>query len=278
MKSFAKVQLSGLILLISMLLISTLVSMFSPYTIDGQNLANTLQAPNMSHWLGTDQFGRDMLTRLASAILLSFSLGFLCVVTASLLGMLLGVTAAWCGGKVEQGLEIVVNILLALPGLVLVLLLAALAPGSFAILYIAISLVQWVEYYRVSRAVTKPLLASPEIQVSTLMGFGKWYIFRRHIWPALQPSMVTMAAFGGANAILTMASLGFIAVGIQPPVAELGLMTVELFAFYSGAPWALAQPLIAVALLILGFHLLAGRKDPHQALAVQEQQSLEAGV
>jgi peptide/nickel transport system permease protein len=153
-----------------------------------------------------------------------------------------------------------VNILLALPGLVVVLLFAAIVPGSFWILYLAISLVQWVEYFRVVRAITQNVIQSPARQSSEMMGFSRWYQFKRHIWPAIAPSVFTLAAFGGANAILTMASLGFVYVGIQPPLAELGLMTVELFPFYSDAPWLLAQPLVVIALMVFGFHLLAGKR------------------
>jgi peptide/nickel transport system permease protein len=258
MKQFNRNQKFGLALLLGLFMFSLMVGWFSPYSIDEQNLSIRLMAPNGDHWFGTDHFGRDMLTRLASAIGLSFTLSVLCVISASTLGVTLGVCSAWAGGRVEQGLDIMVNILLALPGLVLVLLLSAIAPGSFFVMYLAISLVQWVEYYRVTRAITRTLIDSPERQVSVMMGFGKWYQFKRHIWPAVAPSVFTMAAFGGANAILMMASLGFVAVGIQPPLAELGLMSVELFPYYVEAPWILAQPLLVVALLVLGFHLLAG--------------------
>ncbi|MEE1675853.1 ABC transporter permease [Agarivorans aestuarii] len=258
MKQINLNQKLGLTILLGLLAFSILVACFSPHSIDEQNLAQRLLLPSGDNWLGTDHFGRDMMTRLASAIGLSFSLGVLCVISASVLGVTLGVCSAWAGGRVEQALDVVVNILLALPGLVLVLLLSALAPGSFLVMYLAISLVQWVEYYRVTRAITRTIVDSPERQVSAMMGFGKWYQFKRHIWPAVAPSVFIMAAFGAANAILMMASLGFIAVGIQPPLAELGLMSVELFPFYIEAPWVLAQPLLVVALLVLGFHLLAG--------------------
>ncbi|MGB2078415.1 MAG: ABC transporter permease [Vibrio sp.] len=261
MKNLAPSQKFGATLLSGLFVVSCIVGWLSPHDLNAQDLTQRLMSPNATHWLGTDQFGRDLLTRVASAIRLSFLLGILCMLSAASMGVAFGVLAAWKGGRFEQSLEVVVNILLALPGLVLVLLLAAIVPGSFVVLYFAISLVQWVEYYRVSRAMTRPLLQSPELQVSQMMGFSNWYLFKRHIWPKLSASIFTMAAFGGGNAILTMASLGFVYVGIQPPLAELGLMSVELFPYYSQAPWALIQPLIAVALLVLGFHLLAGNKN-----------------
>ncbi|MBJ7539043.1 ABC transporter permease [Marinomonas transparens] len=253
-------QKCGLIILLGLLAFAVLGSWLSPYTISQQDLNAILEPPNAQHWLGTDHFGRSMFTRMAYAVGLSFALGLVCVMTSALLGTFLGVWAAWSGKQVDGVLGVFVNILLALPGLVIVLLLAAIAPGSFLMLYLAISLVQWVEYFRVVRAVTQAVVQSPARQSSQMMGFGRWYQFKRHIWPAIAPSVFTLAAFGGANAILTMASLGFIYVGIQPPLAELGLMTVELFPYYSEAPWLLVQPLVVIALIVFGFHLLAGKR------------------
>lgn len=191
-KQFNLNQKLGLTLLFGAFAFSMLVGWLSPYSIDEQDLSIRLLAPNADHWLGTDNFGRDMMTRLASAIKLSFTLGMLCVLSSSVLGVTLGVWSAWAGGRVEQSLDIVVNILLALPGLVLVLLLSAIVPGSFIIMYFAISLVQWVDYYRVTRAITRTLIDSPQRQVSVMMGFGKWYQFKRHLWPAISPSIFTI--------------------------------------------------------------------------------------
>lgn len=253
-------QWFGLSILLGLLAFSLLGIGFSPYSISQQDLNAIMESPSAVHWLGTDHFGRSMLTRMAHAVGLSFSLSLLCMLTSSLLGTAFGVWAVWGGKKIDAALGIVVNILLALPGLVVVLLFAAIVPGSFLMLYLAISLVQWVEYFRVVRAITQGVIQSPARQSSEMMGFGRWYQFKRHIWPAISPSVFTLAAFGGANAVLTMASLGFVSVGIQPPLAELGLMTVELFPYYIDAPWLLAQPLVVIALMVFAFHLLAGKR------------------
>jgi peptide/nickel transport system permease protein len=225
-----------------------------------QRLDAVFASPSLQDPLGTDQFGRSMLARMGAALRLSFSLSLLSVLTSALLGVLLGVWAAWHGGWVDRALGFLLNTMLALPGLVLVLLLAALVPGSFVMLYCAISLMLWVEYFRVVRALTRAVVAGPQMESSTLLGFGRWYLFRRHIWPTIAPSVLGLGAFGAGNAILALASLGFVSVGLRPPTAELGLMMVELFPFYTEAPWAMAQPLFAVFLLVLGFNLLAGKK------------------
>lgn len=223
-----------------------------------QDLEAALVPPGAEHLLGTDPFGRSMLARLAAALRLSLLVAGACVGTALVLGAGLGVLAAWRGGWTDRVLSTIVNLLLALPGLVLILLVAALAPGSLAVLYGAIALVLWIEYFRVARAVAAGAIRSPAMEASRLLGFGVGYRLRRHVLPALAPPLLAQGAFGAATAVMALASLGFVSVGLQPPTAELGLMMVELFPYYRAAPWALAQPVLALSLFVLALHLLAG--------------------
>lgn len=246
----------GAALLLALVLYAVLAPWLSGVDANSQNLSAILVPPSSEHWLGTDHFGRDMWVRLADALQRSLGMALLCVATAALLGVSLGVVAAVGPRWLDQLLDGVTTMILALPGLVLVLLFAAIAPGSFWMLYLAISLILWIEYFRVSRVIAQRLVHSPEVEASKLLGFGHWYRFRRHLWPAIAPQLLTLAAFGAASSILMMASLGFVYVGIQPPTAELGLMIVEHFPYYSDAPWLLAQPLLALALLIFSCHLL----------------------
>lgn len=231
-----------------------------PADYSQQDLTNTLQAPGWLFPLGTDHFGRDMFSRLAAGIRLSFQLALFSVATAAGAGVITGVVAGWCRGWLDQLLNFVANIVLALPGLVLILLFAALLPGSFVMLYLAISLVLWVEFFRLVRAHTMSLAHSGEVQASYLMGFGKWYLFSRHIWPGLAADVFSLAAFGAATSIVAMSSVGFVYVGLKPPSPELGLMIVELFPYYHEAPWLLAEPVGVLFMMVLGFQLLGGKR------------------
>jgi len=224
-----------------------------------QSLMDRLQPPSAEHWLGTDQFGRSNLARISEAIHLSFLLAFVSVFSAAITGVTLGVIAGWRGGLTDKLLNFVVAAIVALPGLVLVLLFAALVPGSFFMLYLGIAVTLWVEYFRLVRSITQQRVKSPQLQASDMLGFGRWYLFRRHIWPGLAGQVFTLMAFGAASSVLAMAATGFVYVGLKPPTAELGLMIVELFPYYAEAPWVLAQPLIVLFLLILGCNLLAQR-------------------
>ncbi|MCC4264395.1 ABC transporter permease [Oceanimonas baumannii] len=227
-----------------------------------QNYSQILAGPSLAEPLGTDHLGRSMLARMSSAVQLSLGLSLFGVLTAAVPGVLLGVLAGWRGGWVDRTLGVLADTLLALPGLLLVLLLVAIAPGNFWTLYVGIALVLWIEYFRVVRLTTRTLMASPQIEASRLLGFGAGYIVRRHLWPALAPVVLTLGAFGAATAILAIAALGFVSVGLRPPTAELGLMMTELLPYYHEAPWVLLQPIAAVFLLVLALNLLAGGRKP----------------
>lgn len=254
-------RLAGLGLLVGIVLLGWGTPLLFGGDPARQNLSQILATPSLAEPFGTDLYGRSMLARISAAIRLSLGLALLSVATAAVPGVLLGALAGWRGGWVDRGLVILADALLAMPGLLLVLLLVAIAPGNFWTLYVGISLVLWIEYFRVTRAATRTLVTSPQVEASQLLGFGPAYIFRRHLWPELAPMILTLGAFGAAAAILAIAALGFISVGLRPPTAELGLMMIELLPYYDEAPWVLAQPIAVVFVLILSLGLLAG-KDP----------------
>lgn len=226
-----------------------------------QDLYGSLQPPNAVHWLGTDGLGRSVLARLAHAAQLSLGLALLAAVTAAVPGVLLGMAAAWRGGAIERALVLFADAVMSLPGLLLVLLLAALAPGQHWALYVGLSLSLWVEYFRVSRAASRPLLSSDAVQASRLLGFGPLYLVRRHLLPALAPTLGTLLVFSAAQAVLALAALGFIGVGLQPPTPELGLMMTEFLPHYEEAPWLLATPVAVLMAVVLGMMLMAADRE-----------------
>jgi peptide/nickel transport system permease protein len=223
-----------------------------------QVLADSLAAPGAAHWLGTDVLGRDVLARLAHAARLSLALALVAAVTAAVPGVLLGIAASWHGGRLERALVMLADTVLALPGLLLVLLFAALAPGRGEALYVGLALSLWVEYFRVARAASRPVLAGDAVQASRLLGFGPGYVLRRHLLPALAPVLGTLLAFGAAQAVLALAALGFVGVGLPPPTPELGSMMTESLPHYEEAPWLVGAPVALLMALVLGMMLLAG--------------------
>lgn len=252
-----KGRLAGLILLAGLVLLAVIgpwLAQFDPYQ---QDLQRVLESPSLEHPLGTDQFGRDVFARVAAATRLSLGLAALSSLAAALTGSALGLLAAWRGGWLERVLVALADMILALPGLLLVLLLAAFAPGEFAPLYLGLSLALWVEYFRVVRAMSASILGGSQVEASVLLGFGAGYIVRVHLLPELLPVLGTLASFGAAAAVVALAALGFVGVGLQPPAAELGLMMIQSLPYYEEAPWVIAAPVAVLATFLSGLVLLA---------------------
>ena len=227
-----------------------------------QSLLHTLQGPSTAHWLGTDHLGRDMLARLLSGAQLSLSLSALSVVTAAVPGTLLGILAAWRGGWVERVLTLFADAVLALPGLLLVLMLVAISPGSWWALYAGLSLTLWVEYFRYTRQRSRVVLAEPSVEASRLLGFNAMHVIKRHLLPEIGPGLLTIASFGAATAVTAVAALGFISVGIRPPTAEWGVMMTQLLPYWREAPFLILQPVLCLILTVLALHLSVGVRKP----------------
>ncbi len=227
-----------------------------------QSLMDTLQSPSAAHWLGTDHLGRDMLARLLSGAQLSLSLAALSVFTAAVPGTLLGILATWHGGWTERLLTLFADAVLALPGLLLVLMLAAISPGSWWALYVGLSLTLWVEYFRYTRQRSRVVLAEPSVEASRLLGFGAAHVVKRHLLPEIGPGLLTIAAFGAATAVTAVAALGFVSVGIRPPTAEWGVMMTQLLPYWREAPFLILQPVLCLVLTVLALHLSVGVRKP----------------
>jgi peptide/nickel transport system permease protein len=242
-----------------------LFGVVGPLLIDAdparQNLSQTLAPIGGDYLLGADHLGRSVLARLAHAARLSLSLALLTALSAAIPGTLLGMIAAWRGGRSDRALSALADGVLALPGLLLVLLLTALAPGAFWPLYLGLSLLLWVEYFRVVRAACRPLLAGPQVEAARLLGFGLVHVVRRHILPEIAPLLGALTAFGMAAAVMAVGSLSFVGIGLRPPTAEWGIMLTEMMPYYDEAPLLLLLPATMLFAAVLGLQLLSGR-DP----------------
>ncbi|WP_205473639.1 ABC transporter permease [Nocardioides sp. SYSU D00038] len=225
-----------------------------------QDLGRYLEAPSLDEPLGRDDYGRSVLARLAHATRLSLVLAALCVATALVLGTVAGIASAWFGGWIDAVLRAVSEAFVAIPALLVVLLVSALASGgSLWALYLGLALAQWVEYFRVVRARSGLVLGSPAVEAAGLLRLGALHVVRRHLWPDLRPLLTTLASLGMVTSILAMSTLGFVKVGLQPPRAELGLMITESFPFYDVAPWLSIAPIAVLFLLTICFLAL---RDP----------------
>jgi peptide/nickel transport system permease protein len=249
----------GLYILIFLAFFSILGQIILNYESDQQDLFNIFANASLEHPLGTDQYGRDVLIRVAQATQLSFFLALITTVTAFIPGVTLGILAAYKGGLTDKFLNIICDILLALPGLLLVLVLIAFSPGDFLPLYVGLALILWIEFFKITRLKTKSLLVEPFVESSKSLGFSFFYILRKLIIPKLLPMIFTISTFSMSTAIIAISSLSAINVGIRPPTAELGSMIIELLPYYEEEPLLVLLPSLIIFLIVLSLQLMSKR-------------------
>jgi peptide/nickel transport system permease protein len=215
-----------------------------------------------AHWFGTDQLGRDILARLVIGSRLTLSIAILVVVLVVPVGLLIGTAAGFCGGFIDTILMRLTDIALAFPKIVLALAFAAaLGPGVINAV-IAISLTAWPPYARLARAETLRLVQADFIHVARLQGASSMRILFRYIVPMCSSSVIVRATLDMAGIILTVAGLGFLGLGAQPPSPEWGFMVASGRGVLLDAWWVATIPGIAILLVSLAFNLLGdGLRD-----------------
>ena len=252
--------LAILLLLIAFAAIGPLLPLHDPLC---QVLGDRLLPPGSpSHWFGTDQLGRDILARLVIGSRLTLSIATLVVVLVVPVGLLIGTAAGFCGGFIDTVLMRLTDIALAFPKIVLALAFAAaLGPGVINAV-IAISITAWPPYARLARAETLRLVQADFIHVARLQGASSMRILLRYIVPMCSSSVIVRATLDMAGIILTVAGLGFLGLGAQPPSPEWGFMVASGRGVLLDAWWVATIPGIAILLVSLAFNLLGdGLRD-----------------
>ncbi len=222
-----------------------------------QDLMAALTAPGPTWLLGTDDLGRSILARAAHAAHLSVGVALGSVGVAWGVGVALGLAAAWWGGVLDQAAMRVADTVMAFPGLLLTMLVAGLWGGGAGAIVVGIALAQWPQAARVSRALAAGSIGLPYVQAARLAGLGAGTILMKDVLPPLLPQLLTQAALSVAHAVLTIAALGFLGIGLPPPTPEWGTMIAEAMPFMAEAPWTVAVPASLLAATVLGLTLLA---------------------
>jgi peptide/nickel transport system permease protein len=228
----------------------------APYDPIAQDTANALLPPGPGHWLGTDNFGRDVLSRMIWGTRLDLMMGVFGVLIPFVLGTAVGCVSGYFGGWVDIVVMRVVDIVIAFPFLVLMLAIMAILGPGLGSFFIAMALVGWVSYARLVRAQVLVLKASDFVTAARSLGYGHLRIMARHILPN---ALVSSLVFSMSDVVLTMllgASISYLGLGVQPPTAEWGVMVAESQNFIIRAWWIAAFPGAALAVIALGFSLL----------------------
>lgn len=225
-----------------------------------QNIDSFLKAEriiNKRFHLGTDRYGRDILSRLIVGSRVSLTVGLVSVIFSLLIGFSLGATAAWYGGKNDDLVMWLVNVLWAIPTLLLVFAITLTIGKGFWEILVAIGLTSWVSAARLIRGQVFQIKEMDYIKAAQAMGYSTGHILRKHIWPNIAGPVMVIAAANFASAILIEAGLSFLGFGIQPPTPSWGLMIKEHYTFLvAGHPFPALIPGLAIVSLVLAFNLL----------------------
>jgi peptide/nickel transport system permease protein len=255
----AMIGLSILLFLVAVALVAPLIA---PYGFNEQNLHNRLKPPSGAHWMGTDELGRDILSRLIWGSRITLYIASLVALIAAPLGLLIGTASGYFGGWTDTVLMRVTDVFLSLPSLVLALaFVAALGPGIENAV-IAIALTFWPPIARLARAETLTIRSSDYVTAIRIQGAPAWRILAKHIMPMCIPSVVVRITLNMAGIILTAAGLGFLGLGAQPPMPEWGSMLSTGRQYLIGNWWLAAMPGLAILLTSLAFNLFGdGLRD-----------------
>ncbi len=257
-----KTAMLGLIILSLLVFVAIFGHWLSPYDYRASSMPESLQPPSAAHWLGTDELGRDMLSRIIYGAHVSLRVGLEAVLISLLLGITIGASAGYYGGKVDQLLMRLMDIMLAFPSLLLAIAFMAVLGRGIDNAIIAIGIVAIPEYARIVRGSVLSVKENDYVQAARALGNNDFQVIAHHVLPNVMAPIIVRATLGISGAILEAAALGFLGLGVQPPEAEWGAMLGSGRSAIFSAPHIVTFPGIAITITVLAFNLLGdGLRD-----------------
>jgi len=257
-----RLAMIGLLIITGLVIVAILAPVIAPFEPNTPDLQSRLEPSSNRHWLGTDELGRDILSRIIYGSRLTLYVVVLVAIIAAPVGLIIGTAAGYTGGIVDTALMRITDIFLAFPKLILALaFVSALGPGIENAI-IAIAITSWPPYARIARAETITIRSADFIDAARLQGAGPIRLIWGHIVPLCTSSLVVRVTLDMAGIILTAAGLGFLGLGAQPPLPEWGAMISSGRKFLLDQWWVATMPGVAIFVVSLGFNLLGdGLRD-----------------
>lgn len=260
----------GLVVIASCLIIMAFAPWLSPFPAEGRgepNVSRQLLPPSPGHPFGTDDLGRDLLSRVIFGARVSVTIGVMVTLVAVLIGVPLGALAGYIGGWLDEGIMRITDIFLAFPPLLLAIVIAAALGRSFANTMLAIGLTWWPWYARLVRSQVLSLREQYFVDAARTIGVNEARIILRHILPNTLSPVLVQASMDVGSAILAAAGLSFLGLGVRPPIADWGRMLSEGRAIFLSHWWVSTFPGLAIFLVVLAFNVLGDALrdwfDPH---------------
>ena len=257
-----KLAVAGLIVLIITALLAVFAPIAAPYGYEEQDLFNTLAGPSREHWLGTDNLGRDMLSRLIYGGRNSLTLGLISVALAAALGVILGAVSGYYGGKVDMVIMRLLDVLQAVPAILLAIAISATLGPGYMNCILALTISQIPGFTRMKRASCLNVQGMEYVEAARSINARERRIIFKHVLPNAISPIIVQASMSVATAILTSASLSFIGLGVQPPQAEWGAMLSAGRSYIRSNPHVIIYPGITIMIVVLSLNLLGdGLRD-----------------
>jgi peptide/nickel transport system permease protein len=263
----------GIVLMFFFAMMALVAPILAPYDPASLDLAHRLAPPSGAHWLGTDELGRDVLSRVIWGARLSLTVAVSVVGLSLSLGLIFGGIAGYYGRWIDVTINtFVMNAFLALPGILLAIAFVAFLGPGLLNLILALSIGGWVGYARLVRAQVLAVREREFVEAARAVGASDFRIFTRHILPNILQPLIVQAAIGMAGAVLAEATMSFLGLGVPPPAASWGAMLNDARPFLFDAPHLVVFPAVAVMLCVLSFNFLGDALrdylDPRTRIAV----------
>ncbi len=257
-----KVAFASLWILLFLIVVAVFAGLIAPYPYSTQDPSNILQKPSLKHIFGTDQYGRDIFSRVVYGARISLSVGFIAVGVALLAGGLFGAIAGFYGGWLDNAIMRCMDILLSIPSVLLALAIVAAFGTSLPNLMLATGISTIPGYARLVRATILTIKNQEYVEAARAVGTNDFEIITKQILPNCMAPILVQATFGVATAILTIAGLSFVGLGLQPPIPEWGSMLSDARAYIRGYSYMLVSPAAAIAITVFCLNSLGdGLRD-----------------
>jgi oligopeptide transport system permease protein len=257
-----RLALFGLAVLVLFILIATLTPWIAPYSYTQHNLDLGATPPSAAHWLGTDIFGRDMLTQIMYGGRISLAVGFIATAVSLLIGITWGAIAGYAGGRVDAVMMRMVDIIYALPFMIFIVLLMVVFGRNMLLLFLAIGAVEWLTMARIMRSQVQSLRQQEFVEAAISLGLSPATIVRRHLIPNALGPIIVYTTLTIPSVMLLEAFLSFLGLGVQPPQTSWGLLISYGAESMEEYPWLLLYPGIAMTLTLFSLNFLGdGLRD-----------------
>lgn len=250
-----KMGMLGVFIIFVLVLIAIFAPLLEPYSFKAQDISIMNEAPSQNHLLGTDEFGRDLLSRILRGARISFVVGVMSVAISVVIGVVIGGIAGFYGGTIDLILTSIADLTWSMPAILIALLLVAIIGPGLESVVLAIGLSYWAQYARLIRGQILSLKGAVFIEATRSLGASDIVILFKHLIPNSISPIIVAATIGIGNAIVLEATLGFLGMGAQPPTPSWGAMMSSGTAYLFISPWVIVFPGVAMMITVLGFNL-----------------------